>query len=121
MRKKSASGVLASLRGSPYRTSTIRLFARCGLAGRPFCASCGWFWYRHGARVDHNVLRNIRVFPQLARPGQDLPGWITCVPFCGRTQVEAGAFLLNGADTRCAGKWQSEPFACWRWQEICLW
>ena len=41
MRKKSASGVLASLRGSPYRTSTIRLFARCGLAGRPFCASCG--------------------------------------------------------------------------------
>jgi hypothetical protein len=41
MRKKSASGVLASLRGSPYRTSTIRPFARCGLAGRPFCASCG--------------------------------------------------------------------------------
>jgi len=33
MRKKSASGVLASLRGSPYRTSTIRLFARCGLDG----------------------------------------------------------------------------------------
>ena len=41
MRKKSASGVLASLRGSPYGTSTIRVFARCGLAGRSFCASCG--------------------------------------------------------------------------------
>ncbi|HAP39410.1 MAG TPA: hypothetical protein DCQ94_06595 [Nitrospira sp.] len=40
MRKKSASGVLASLSGSPYRKSTIRPFARCGLAGRPFCASC---------------------------------------------------------------------------------
>jgi len=40
MRKKSASGVLASLSGSPYRKSTIRLFACCGLAGRPFCASC---------------------------------------------------------------------------------
>ncbi|MCC2641464.1 MAG: hypothetical protein K0S45_1877 [Nitrospira sp.] len=32
MWKKSASGVLASLRGSPYAQSTIRLFARCGLA-----------------------------------------------------------------------------------------
>jgi hypothetical protein len=40
MRKKSASGVLASLSGSPYRKSTIRPCARCGLAGRPFCASC---------------------------------------------------------------------------------
>ncbi|CBK43571.1 exported protein of unknown function [Nitrospira defluvii] len=50
MRKKSASGVLASLRGSPYGTSTIRLFVRCGLAGRPFCASCGRFW-RETARV----------------------------------------------------------------------
>ena len=35
MRKKSASGVLASLKGSPYGTSTIRLFARCGLAAHP--------------------------------------------------------------------------------------
>ncbi|CBK40449.1 protein of unknown function [Nitrospira defluvii] len=65
MRKKSASVVLAghcrltgsaeftnvtrviprvvNLRGSPYRESTIRLLARCGLAGRPFCASCGLF------------------------------------------------------------------------------
>ncbi|TXG85191.1 MAG: hypothetical protein E6R14_04610 [Thermomicrobiales bacterium] len=41
MRKQSASGVLASLRGSPYSSSTIRFFARCGLAGRQFCASCG--------------------------------------------------------------------------------
>ncbi|MBA5875927.1 MAG: hypothetical protein GDA66_15440 [Nitrospira sp. CR1.2] len=62
MRKKSASGVLArhgrltdsaaftnvphviprgvNLSGSPYRKSTIRPFAYCGLAGRPFCASC---------------------------------------------------------------------------------
>jgi len=44
MRKKSASGVLASLSGSPYRKSTIRPFARCGLAGRPFCASCSVYW-----------------------------------------------------------------------------
>ncbi|HAN92855.1 MAG: hypothetical protein CCU27_02560 [Nitrospira sp. UW-LDO-02] len=41
MRKKSARGVLASLRSSPYGPSTIRFLARCGLAGRPFCASCG--------------------------------------------------------------------------------
>jgi len=69
MRKKSANGVLArhcrltvsaaftnltrviprvvNLRGSPYGTSTIRLFACCGLAGRPFCASCGLLWYLH--------------------------------------------------------------------------
>jgi len=55
MRKKSASGVLASLRGSTYglgkRLFTqamgrrvnkvyVRHFARCGLAGRRFCASC---------------------------------------------------------------------------------
>jgi hypothetical protein len=34
---KSASGVLTSLRGSTYGTVyTIRFFARCGLAGRPF-------------------------------------------------------------------------------------
>jgi len=66
MRKKSAGGVLASRSDSPYCTSTIRPFARCGLAGRPFCASCGWFWYRHGARVDHNVLCHNRVFPQPA-------------------------------------------------------
>ncbi len=65
MRKTSVSGVLArhfrltfsagftsvtrfiqrvvNLRGSPYGTSTIRLFVRCGLAGRPVCASCGLF------------------------------------------------------------------------------
>ena len=36
MLKKSASGVLASLRGSTYRSVRPRLFARCGLAGRPF-------------------------------------------------------------------------------------
>lgn len=35
MRNKSASGVLASLRGSPYAESTRRLFARCGLAAHP--------------------------------------------------------------------------------------
>ncbi len=40
MRKKSASVVLASFRSSPYGTSTVRFFARCGLAGRPCCASC---------------------------------------------------------------------------------
>ncbi len=34
-----------SHRSDAQRTaeSTIRLFARCGLAGRPFCASCGLF------------------------------------------------------------------------------
>ena len=32
MLKKSASVVLASLRGSTYRKGTPRLFARCGLA-----------------------------------------------------------------------------------------
>ena len=36
MLKKSASGVLASLRSSTYRSVRLRLFARCGLAGRPF-------------------------------------------------------------------------------------
>jgi len=41
MLKKSASGVLASLRGPTYRSRTPRLFARCGLAGRTFWASCG--------------------------------------------------------------------------------
>ncbi|MCE7978381.1 MAG: hypothetical protein DYH03_14890 [Nitrospira sp. NTP1] len=41
MWKKAASGVLASFRGSPYCKSTIRLFFRCGLGGRPFCASSG--------------------------------------------------------------------------------
>jgi hypothetical protein len=40
MRKKSPRGVLALLRGSPYYPSTIRRFARCGLAERPFCAFC---------------------------------------------------------------------------------
>ncbi|HAN91392.1 MAG TPA: hypothetical protein DCQ33_04850 [Nitrospira sp.] len=39
MRKKSASGVLASFSASPYCTGTIRRFTRCGLAGRTFCAS----------------------------------------------------------------------------------
>jgi len=67
MRKKSASGVLAALRSSPYSASTIRLFAGCGLAGRPFFASCGLLYYRHGARVDRSVLRNDRVFPRPAR------------------------------------------------------
>ena len=38
--KKSASGVLAPHSGSPYGTSTIRRFARCGLAGRPFGTAC---------------------------------------------------------------------------------
>ena len=36
MLKKSASGVLASLRGSTYRSVRLRLFARCGLAGGLF-------------------------------------------------------------------------------------
>jgi len=36
MLKKSASIVLASLRGSTYRKGTPRIFARCGLADRPF-------------------------------------------------------------------------------------
>ena len=36
MLKKSASCVLASLRGSTYRSVRLRLFARCGLAGQPF-------------------------------------------------------------------------------------
>jgi len=67
MRKKSASGVLAALRGSPYGASTIRPFACCGLAGQPFCASCGFLSNRHGAWVDRNVLRSHRVFPQPAR------------------------------------------------------
>ncbi|OYT23706.1 MAG: hypothetical protein CCU27_07945 [Nitrospira sp. UW-LDO-02] len=65
MRKKSASSVLTrhcrltvsaaftnvtrviprvvNLRGSPYGPSTIRLFARCGLAGQPFYAACERF------------------------------------------------------------------------------
>jgi len=42
MRNKSASGVLAALKGSPHGVSTIRLFACCGLAGRPCCASWAW-------------------------------------------------------------------------------
>jgi len=41
MLKKSASIVLASLRGSTYRSARLRLFARCGLAERHFWASCG--------------------------------------------------------------------------------
>ena len=41
MLKKSASGVLASFRASTYPKGTPRLFTRCGLAGRPFSASCG--------------------------------------------------------------------------------
>ncbi|HAP40541.1 MAG TPA: hypothetical protein DCQ94_12420 [Nitrospira sp.] len=49
MRKTSAAGVLASLSGSPYGGRTIRHVARCGLAGRCFCASCGVFCYRSGA------------------------------------------------------------------------
>jgi len=36
MLKKAASIVLASLRGSTYRKGTPRIFARCGLADRPF-------------------------------------------------------------------------------------
>jgi len=43
MLKKSASGVLTSLRSSTYRSVRLRLFARCGLAGRPFWASCARF------------------------------------------------------------------------------
>jgi len=31
---------------------TIHPFACCGLAGRPFCASCGFLSNRHGAWVD---------------------------------------------------------------------
>jgi hypothetical protein len=34
--KKPASGVLASLRSSPYDRGTIRCLACCGLAGRSF-------------------------------------------------------------------------------------
>jgi len=56
MRKKSASGVLASFSGSPYGKSTIRHFPRCGLAGRSFCASCALFWYRHATWADRGVL-----------------------------------------------------------------
>ena len=41
MLKKSASFVLASLKGSTYRSVRPRLFARCGLTGRPFRASAG--------------------------------------------------------------------------------
>jgi len=40
MLQKAVSCVLASLRGATY-SSTIRHFACCGLAGRPFLASCG--------------------------------------------------------------------------------
>jgi len=36
MLKKSASGVLASLRSSTYESVRLRLFAHCGLAGRTF-------------------------------------------------------------------------------------
>jgi hypothetical protein len=36
MLEKPASIVLASLRGSTYRSVRLHLFARCGLAGRPF-------------------------------------------------------------------------------------
>ena len=36
MLKKSASGVLTLLRSSTYRSVRLRLFACCGLAGRPF-------------------------------------------------------------------------------------
>jgi hypothetical protein len=43
MMKKSASFVLASLRGSTYRKGTRRLFARCGRAGtRRVLARQGW-------------------------------------------------------------------------------
>ncbi|TKB88466.1 MAG: hypothetical protein E8D41_15785 [Nitrospira sp.] len=47
MLKKSASFVLASLRGSTYRKGTPRLFARCGRAGQPFLASCKPFLQLH--------------------------------------------------------------------------
>jgi len=55
-----------NLRGSPYGhgtraclgrlgvggyEDTIRLFACCGLAGRPFCASCGWLPNPYGTGV----------------------------------------------------------------------
>ncbi|THJ21175.1 MAG: hypothetical protein CAF45_012980 [Nitrospira sp. CG24E] len=36
MLKKSASFVLASFRPSTYPEGTLRIFTRCGLAGRPF-------------------------------------------------------------------------------------
>ncbi len=36
MLKKSNNFVLASLRGSPYAQSTLRLFARCGFAEQTF-------------------------------------------------------------------------------------
>jgi len=52
MLKKSASGVLASLWGSTYRSVRLRFFARCGLAGRPFWASCAAFPYC-AKRADH--------------------------------------------------------------------
>jgi len=47
MLKKTASFVLASLRGSQRteQRTPSRLFARCGRAGRPFWPSCGIFWY----------------------------------------------------------------------------
>jgi len=44
MLKKFASVVLASLRGSTYRSVRPRLFARCGLAERPFWAFCVVFF-----------------------------------------------------------------------------
>jgi len=72
MRKKSASGVLAALKSSPYRASSLRLFACCGLAGRPFCATCGLLSCRHDTWVDCRVLRNNRIFPQPARGAPDL-------------------------------------------------
>ena len=37
---------VVNLRGSPYGTSTIRLFACCGLAGPPFSTACGGFCER---------------------------------------------------------------------------
>jgi len=40
MLKKSVSFVLASFSPSTYRKGTLRAFTRCGLAGRPFWASC---------------------------------------------------------------------------------
>jgi len=39
MLKKASDSILASLRGSTYRNSTTRPFARCGLARRPFWTS----------------------------------------------------------------------------------
>jgi hypothetical protein len=38
-----ASGVLVAFRPSTYRKGTPRVFTDCGLAGRPFCASCGTY------------------------------------------------------------------------------